>query len=207
MKISTSILNAKNREDAVLKLNESLTDYIHFDVMDGEFVNNKQFSIEELRKLLKLSTKKNDIHLMVNKPLEYIKAIQDLNIEYITIHVEVKEDIAEILDFIKSCNIKCGLAIDLDTDIKLIKPYLDKIDLVLIMSVKAGYGGQEFAPKVLTKLNELPTDIKVEIDGGIDNKTIFQVKNADIVVSGTYILKNIDANILELKNANNFKNY
>lgn len=203
MEISTSILNASNRREVILKLNESLTDYIHFDVMDGELVENTQFSIEELVELLKVSNKKNDVHLMVKKPLKYIEAIKDLNVEYITIHVEINENISEILDFIKVNNIKCGLAIDLDTDINLIRPYLHKIDLVLIMSVKAGYGGQEFEPKVLTKLNEIPTDVKIELDGGIDNKAISLIKSADIVVSGVYILKNIDKNILELKNANN----
>jgi ribulose-phosphate 3-epimerase len=203
MEISTSILNASNRREVILKLNESLTDYIHFDVMDGEFVENTQFQVEELVELLKVSNKKNDVHLMVKKPLKYIEAIKDLNVEYITIHAEINENISEILDFIKDNNIKCGLAIDLDTDINLIKPYLDKIDLVLIMSVKAGYGGQEFEPKVLTKLNEISPNVKIELDGGIDNKTISLIKNADIVVSGTYILKNIDKNILELKNANN----
>lgn len=203
MEISTSILNASNRRKVILKLNESLTDYIHFDVMDGEFVENTQFQVEELVELLKVSNKKNDVHLMVKKPLKYIEAIKDLNVEYITIHVEINENISEILDFIKDNNIKCGLAIDLDTDINLIKPYLDKIDLVLIMSVKAGYGGQEFEPKVLAKLNEIPNNVKKELDGGIDNKAISLIKSADIVVSGVYILKNIDKNILELKNANN----
>lgn len=203
MEISTSILNARNREKTILKLNKSKTDYIHFDVMDGEFVDNEQFEIDELIRLLKLSTKKNDVHLMVNDPLKYIEAIKKLNIEYITIHAEIKKDITKILEFIKSNNIKCGLAIDLNTDINLIKPYFDQIDLTLIMSVKAGYGGQKFESKVLSKLDEIPPNVKIELDGGIDNTNISLVKNADIVVSGTYILKNIDKNILELKESKN----
>lgn len=203
MKISTSILNAENREKTILELNNSLTDYIHFDVMDGEFVNNVQFSPEELVKLLKLSNKKNDVHLMVNNPLKYIELIKELKVDYITIHSEVKENISEILNYIKSLNIKCGLAVDLETDIEIVKPYLNQVDLLLIMTVKAGYGGQKFEEKTLEKIKNIPSNIKIELDGGIDEKTISLIKKADIIVSGTYILKNINENILSLKNANN----
>lgn len=203
MEISTSILNAEDRAKTINDLNNSLTDYIHFDVMDGEFVQNKQFSVEELINLLKLSKKKNDVHLMVKHPLEYIEAIKDLSIDYITIHSEIEEDINNLLNYIKRNEIKCGLAVDLETDIDVIKPYFDQIDLVLLMTVKAGYGGQKFEEKVLEKIKEIPTNIKIEFDGGIDDKTILLVNRADIVVSGTYILKNINENILKLKESNN----
>lgn len=203
MEISTSILNAEDRAKTINDLNNSLTDYIHFDVMDGEFVQNKQFSVDELVNLLKLSKKKNDVHLMVKHPLEYIEAIKDLSIDYITIHSEIEEDINNLLNYIKRNEIKCGLAVDLETDIDVIKPYFDQIDLVLLMTVKAGYGGQKFEEKVLEKIKEIPTNIKIEFDGGIDDKTILLVNRADIVVSGTYILKNINENILKLKESNN----
>lgn len=203
MEISTSILNAEDRAKTINDLNNSLTDYIHFDVMDGEFVQNKQFSVDELVNLLKLSKKKNDVHLMVKHPLKYIEAIKDLSIDYITIHSEIEEDINNLLNYIKRNEIKCGLAVDLETDIDVIKPYFDQIDLVLLMTVKAGYGGQKFEEKVLEKIKEIPTNIKIEFDGGIDDKTILLVNRADIVVSGTYILKNINENILKLKKSNN----
>lgn len=203
MEISTSILNAEDRAKTINDLNNSLTDYIHFDVMDGEFVQNKQFSVDELVNLLKLSKKKNDVHLMVKHPLEYIEAIKDLSIDYITIHSEIEEDINNLLNYIKRNEIKCGLAVDLETDIDVIKPYFNQIDLVLLMTVKAGYGGQKFEEKVLEKIKEIPTNIKIEFDGGIDDKTILLVNRADIVVSGTYILKNINENILKLKESNN----
>ncbi len=203
MEISTSILNAEDRAKTINDLNNSLTDYIHFDVMDGEFVQNKQFSVDELVNLLKLSKKKNDVHLMVKHPLEYIEAIKDLSIDYITIHSEIEEDINNLLNYIKRNEIKCGLAVDLETDIDVIKPYFDQIDLVLLMTVKAGYGGQKFEEKVLEKIKEIPANIKIEFDGGIDDKTILLVNRADIVVSGTYILKNINENILKLKESNN----
>lgn len=198
MEISTSILNALDREKTILELNASKTDYIHFDVMDGIFVSNEQFKVEELIKLLKLSTKKNDVHLMVQEPLKYIEKIKDLNIDYITVHVEIN-NIEETLKVIKKNNIKCGLAVDLNTDINLVKPYLNLIDLVLIMSVKAGYGGQKFDPKVLTKISNIPSNIKVEVDGGIDAETILLLNNIDIAVSGTYVLENISENIEKLK--------
>lgn len=199
MEISTSILSAEDRKETILKLNKSATDYIHFDVMDGEFVLNKQFSIPELKELLEASKKKNDVHLMVKDPLKYVEAIKDLNVEYITIHAEIGANLENVLSLIKANNIKCGLALDLNSDISLIKPYLNLLDLVLIMTVKAGYGGQEFKEEALEKIKELPENIKIEIDGGINEESIKLIPRADIIVSGTFVLQNIAENILALK--------
>ncbi len=198
MEISTSILNAEDRVKTIMELNNSATDYIHFDVMDGIFVNNYQFPIAELVDLLKKSTKKNDVHLMINDPIPYIDAIKDLNVEYITIHIEIPQDIKKIINYIKKSNIKCGLAVDINTDIKEINKYIDEVDLILIMSVKAGYGGQVFNKKVLSKISAIPKKVKIEVDGGIDNTNISLI-DSDIVVSGSYILKNIKINIENLK--------
>ena len=202
MKVAVSILStkdAKERIEVVNKLNASTCDYIHFDVMDGEFVSKKSLCIPELVKLIKLSKKKNDVHLMVKNPLKYIEQIKNLNVDNITIHVEINEALTKILEYIKLNNIKAGLAIDLNTSIDTIKPYLKLLDRVLIMSVKAGSGGQEFNPQVLEKLKKIPSNIEVELDGGINENTIHLVSNVDIVVSGSYILKDIENNIEILK--------
>lgn len=198
MQVAVSIFNLKTpkeRVDVINKLNSSSADFIHFDVADGKFVPTKYLCIPELVKLIKLSTKKNDIHLMVEDPIKYIDQIKKLNIDTITIHVEINKALKNILETIRKNNIKVGLAIDLDTNIDTIKPYLKMIDRVLIMSVKAGKGGQEFQPKIVEKLKRLPGNIEVEVDGGINDKTIAYVKDVDIVVSGTYALRdtrNID---------------
>lgn len=200
MEIAASFLSVKNKRiEIVNKLNDSNVDYIHFDVMDGKFVKEKNLCIPELVKLLKLSKKKNDVHLMVNNPIKYISQIKNLDINQIIVHVEIGESIFDIINYIKKCNIKVGLAVDLNTDINFIKPYLDKIDTILLMSVKAGYGAQDFNPIVLEKLNEIPSNIKIEIDGGINDTTIKYVKDADIIVSGSYLMKDIENNLIKLK--------
>lgn len=202
MEIATSILSAKNaleRTRIVKELNNSDTDYIHFDVMDGKFVSKKHLCIPELVRLIKLSTKKNDVHLMVEDPLKYIKQIKNLNVSNITIHVEINQALRGIIDYIKESNINVGLALDLDTNVDYIKPYLNKIDLVLIMTVKAGKGGQVFQTKALEKIKKIPSNIKIEIDGGVNDKTVEYVKKADIIVSGSYILSDIENNIKNLR--------
>lgn len=201
MKVAVSIFSiktAKERIDIIKKLNNSDADYIHFDVTDGKFVPSKYLCIPELVKLLKLSTKKNDVHLMVEDPIKYIEQIKNLNIDTITIHSEINQALIRIIETIKKNNIKVGLAIDLDTSIDAIKPYTKMIDRVLIMSVKAGKGGQEFQSKILEKIKKIPSNLEVEIDGGINDETINYVKDVDIVVSGTYVLKDIN-NIKILK--------
>ena len=205
MEVATSILSAKNakeRVEVVKKLNDSDTDYIHFDVADGVFVPNKSLCIPELVKLIKLSKKKNDVHLMVADPMKYIEQLKKLNVDCITIHVEINKALKEIIENIKKSNIKVGLAIDLNTNVDFIKPYLKMIDRVLIMTVKAGKGGQEFQVQALDKIKSLPKNIELEFDGGINNETINYVRFADIVVSGTYVLKNIEENLKILKSEN-----
>lgn len=202
MEIGTSFLTVQKKErvNIINELNNSNTDYIHFDVMDGKFVKEKNLCIPELVKLLKLSKKKNDIHLMVDDPIKYIEQIKSFNVYQIIIHVEVNKSIINIIDLIKKNNIKVGLAVDLNTNIDYIKPYLNKVDTILLMSVKAGYGNQEFNMSVLDKAKKIPSNVKIEIDGGINNETIKYVKNADIIVSGSYIMQDIEKNINILKN-------
>ena len=142
MKISTSILNAKNKIESIVKLNTTNTDYIHVDVMDGKFVKDTQFNkINEISSLNIISKYPLDIHLMVENPIKYIEQLQDMNIEYITFHIEVEKNINKIISLIKELNYKVGIAINPNTDINKVKPYLDKIDMILIMSVEPGRSG------------------------------------------------------------------
>lgn len=202
MKIATSILNANDRVKVINELNNSLTDYIHFDVMDGNFVSDYQLPVPELRNLIQISKKKNDVHLMVEHPLAYIDAIKDLPIEQIAVHVEIEDNLKEIFTLLKENNIKCSLAVDLDTDIKKVTPYLPFVDTILIMTVKAGKGGQVFSPSALEKMSFIPDNINIELDGGINNLTVKKLNGSrfpDILVSGSYILKDIENNIKVLK--------
>ena len=155
MRLSVSILNSIDRINMIKTLNNSKISYIHIDVMDNKFVPNYQFPIEEINKLIPLSTKKIDIHLMVKDPLTYINKINNSNIEYITIHYEINDNIDNILQAIKNKGYKVGLAIKPKTKIDEVKEYLNKIDMLLIMSVEPGYGGQSFIPNTINKINEL----------------------------------------------------
>lgn len=206
IKISTSILSSNNRVDSIKKLNDTNCNYIHIDVMDNKFVPNYQFPIEEINKIIPLSTKKIDIHLMVEDPLTYINKINNSNIEYITIHYEINDNIDNILQTIKNKGYKVGLAIKPKTKIDEVKEYLNKIDMLLIMSVEPGFGGQSFIPNTINKINELKQlnkDLTVEVDGGINDKTIKQIYDiSDIAVVGSYIINQIDCN----KAINNLKN-
>ena len=204
IKVSTSILTCNNRIQATEELNKTNTDYIHIDYMDGIFVDNKEFTIEEIKTLSKISTKKLDIHIMAENPEPIIQELKDLNIEYITIHYEINKPLDKIINLIHNQGYKCGISIKPKTDPKNIIEYLEKIDLVLIMSVEPGKGGQKFIPDVLNKIKELKqNNLIIEIDGGINDTNIEELKNiVDIAVVGSYITNSSDYN----KQINNLKN-
>lgn len=192
MELSVSILNAKDKKQMIIMLNNTDISYIHLDVMDGKFVEKKFLLPEEIIELSKISEKKLDVHLMVDNPVEYIETIKDLsNIEYITIHLEIDKDIKSILSTIKSYGYKTGLSIKPDTDIRTLLPYIDDLDLILLMTVEPGLGGQSFIKSSISRLVELKKLInnktKLEVDGGINDETIKDVSEADIVVVGSYI--------------------
>ena len=206
IKISTSILASNNRLESIKKLNNTNTDYIHIDAMDGIFVPNTQLKIDEINNLEKISTKPLDVHLMTTNPETYIDNLKNKNIEYITIHIEINKNINNLINKIKSYGYKVGLSIKPNTNINTIIPYLNKIDLVLIMSVEPGFGGQKFIPSTLNKakqLKELNKNIIIEMDGGINDTNINKIKEyIDIAVVGSYITNNIDYN----QAINNLKN-
>ena len=201
MKVSVSILGLDDRKKAISLLNNTNCDYIHIDVMDGSFVPNKQFTTEEINNLEIISKKKFDVHLMVDNPREYIENLDISNIEYIIVHSEIDKDINELLDLIKSYNVKCGLSIKPNTDISILTPYLNKLDLILVMSVEPGFSGQEFISNSLDKVSKLKQiiknnnlDIVMAIDGGINGSNASLVKKSgiDMVVSGSYVTNSLD---------------
>lgn len=201
MKVSVSILGLDDRKKAISLLNNTNCDYIHIDVMDGSFVPNKQFTTEEINNLGIISKKKFDVHLMVDNPREYIENLDISNIEYIIVHSEIAKDINELLDLIKSYNIKCGLSIKPNTDISILTPYLNKLDLILVMSVEPGFSGQEFISNSLDRVSKLKQiiknnnlDIVMAIDGGINGSNASLVKKSgiDMVVSGSYVTNSLD---------------
>lgn len=191
MKVSTSILSCKNFDKVVDMLTFTNTDYIHLDFIDNTYVKGIKIPFRKIKRLK--SYKRYDAHLMTSKVKKWIKKFATLNCEYITFHIEVTKDVDKYLDLIHSFNIKAGLAISPDTDIKLLEPYLDKVDLILVMSVYPGYGGQAFIPETEERLKEVKKlvnkrNITISVDGGINDETIDKVKKSvDMVVSGSYI--------------------
>lgn len=201
IKISTSILSIK---DDILKkiklLNNTDTDFIHYDIMDGKFVSNISFSFTEIEKINKYVTKPLDVHLMVENPTNYIEYYKTLKPNYITIHYEINNYI-KYIEYIKSLNIKVGLSIKPQTKIEDIFNILDRLDLVLIMSVEPGIGGQEFIDTTIDKINKLNKYIQtnklktlIEVDGGINDITSKKCikAGANILVSGSYITNSND---------------
>ena len=210
MEISVSILNSEDRIKDTKILNNTSCDYIHIDVMDGKFVPDKQFSIDEIKNIINVSNKKIDVHLMVEDPIVYIKELVNYDIDFITIHYEIDKDINKLIDIIKKYNIGVGLSIKPNTNISVLVDYLDKIDLILVMSVEPGYGGQSFIMSSIDKVKELKTiinnknlDIKIEIDGGVKDTNIDEIKEVgvDISVVGSFITEslNFEDSIRKLK--------
>ena len=195
MKVSVSVLSAYDRLIyAIKKVNESSADFLHLDVMDGMFVANKKFPIEVVKDVISISKKPLDVHLMVDS-LKTVKEYALLKPEYLTFHVEILEDY-EIIDYVKSLGVKVGLAINPETKIDKLIPYLDDIDLVLFMSVEPGLGGQPFKEEVVEKVKTLkkiaPKDLIISIDGGVNDKNVSLCRYAgcDMVVSGSFITNN-----------------
>lgn len=204
--VSGSFLSNNDKFYEINRLNNSNVDYIHFDVMDGKFVDNKNITISEFPKLIDNVKKKIDIHFMVSNPDKYIEKICYYNIEYITIHYEIK-NLEDYIDKIKNYGFKVGIAIKPETDIEKIYYLLDKVNLVLIMSVEPGKSGQKFID-VSDKINKLKQEIinrklnvKISVDGGINEEVLTYVKEADILVSSSFILSDLDKNVDILKNS------
>jgi ribulose-phosphate 3-epimerase len=195
MKLSVSILSIKDDiKKNINIIDNSNVDFIHLDIMDSIFVANKTWDFNYIFELVKDVHKPLDVHLMVSDVISYIDDYKKLNPIYITFHLEAVNNHLEIIDYIKKHNIKVGMSIKPNTPISLIKPYLKYLDLVLIMSVEPGMGGQLFLDNATNKIDELK-DLResnnynyvIEVDGGINDKTVEKCINANIVVVGSYI--------------------
>ncbi len=209
MKVSVSILsNSIKPVDIVKKLDNTKADYIHIDIMDGKYVENKTWTVSEIKKITSCSKLPLDVHLMVENPSKYIEEFALLNTNYIAFHYEAVKDIDKMINEIKKYGLKVGIAINPETSEEVVFPYLSRIDEVLIMSVHPGKSGQSFIESTLDKIERLKNEILrqnvktiISVDGGINDETgkLCLQKGIDMLVSASYIHKDIVNNINTLK--------
>jgi ribulose-phosphate 3-epimerase len=206
IQISPSILSADFSQlgNEIKRLEEGGADLIHVDVMDGHFVPNLTIGPPVIKALKKNCSIKFDVHLMISPVHKYIDDYADAGADIITIHPEATDDLSASIKKIKDLGKKVGVSLNPETKVGIIKDHLDQIDLVLIMSVNPGFGGQKFMPEVLDKIKELKNiqkeqniDFDIEIDGGInfENSKIAIEAGANILVSGTTIFKSNNGDI------------
>ena len=216
IKISPSILSANFSElgNEIKRLEQGGADMIHVDVMDGHFVPNLTIGPPVIKNLREITKLPFDVHLMIDPVHKYIKNYADAGADIITIHPEATENLSESIDHIKSFKKKVGVSLNPNTELNLVLDYLDKIDLILIMSVYPGFGGQKFMPEIIKKIKDLNNikkdknlNFDIEVDGGINFSNAKKVLDAgaNILVSGTTIFKenngDIEKNIKTLRTA------
>tara|TARA_B100001758_G_scaffold214676_1_gene199890 strand:+ start:301 stop:960 length:660 start_codon:yes stop_codon:yes gene_type:complete len=216
IKISPSILSANFSElgNEIKRLEQGGADMIHVDVMDGHFVPNLTIGPPVIKNLREITKLPFDVHLMIDPVHKYIKDYADAGADIITIHPEATENLSESINHIKSFKKKVGVSLNPNTELNLVLDYLDKIDLILIMSVYPGFGGQKFMPEIIKKIKDLDNikkdknlNFDIEVDGGINFLNAKKVLDAgaNILVSGTTIFKenngDIEKNIKTLRTA------
>ena len=198
--LSPSILAAdfKILGQEMKKTEENGARYIHFDVMDGIFVPSISFGMPVMASIRNATEQIIDAHLMVTEPIRYVEAFQQSGADLLTVHLEACEDVKATLDKIHACGMKTGLAIKPETPVEELIPYLEETDMILVMSVHPGFGGQKFIPETLDKirkvrrmLTERNLDTDIEIDGGIYMGNIREVLDAgaNVIVAGSAVFK------------------
>ena len=200
VKISASILNSELSAlgKEVKRISENGIEYVHYDVMDGEFVENITYGSGIQKSLLPYTDAKFDTHLMVRNPLRQVPLFAEAGSEIITFHVESDCEPSEVIDKIHSFGIKAGVAVKPNTPAEAVFPFLEKADMILVMTVEPGYGGQGFIPEMTEKIRKIREkcdligkDMDIQVDGGINSETAVLVKNAgaNILVAGTFLFK------------------
>lgn len=203
MKVAPSILSADfgKMADAVQNVKDWGADWVHCDVMDGVYVPNITFGMPMVKALRKYTDMVLDVHLMITKPEKYVCQFCDVGADLVTFHPEASDDVQGALDLIKSKGKKCGLVINADQPFDIVDGYLDQIDLLLIMTVQAGFGGQGFKEDCVEKARmgarlraQYGYKYEIEIDGGVSPKNIELLKDAgaDVVVAGNSVFKSED---------------
>ena len=198
--LSPSILAAdfKVLGQEMKKTEENGAAYIHFDVMDGMFVPSISFGMPVLASINDATEQFMDAHLMVQEPIRYVEAFQKAGADYVTVHLEACEDVKTTLDKIHVCGMKAGLAVNPETDVKELVPYLEDVEMILIMSVYPGFGGQKFIPESLDKiravramLNEKNLKTDIQVDGGIYVENVREVLDAgaNVIVAGSAVFR------------------
>lgn len=203
IKIAPSILSGDfaNMGDTVKKVNEWGADYVHVDVMDGSFVKNLTFGMPMVKAIKKYSSIPLDVHLMIVNPENYVEEFVNCGANIVSFHPNATERIGETIDKIHYLGAKAGLAINPDIPVSQIAPYIDKLDMVVIMGVYAGFGGQKYIKEVDEKIKEVSAliiksgrDIELEVDGGVteENASAIARLGANVLVGGSSVFKSTD---------------
>ena len=198
--LAPSILAAdfKNLGQEMKKTEENGARYLHFDVMDGMFVPSISFGMPVLASIKDGTSQTMDVHLMVQEPIRYVEAFQKAGADILTVHLEACEDVKATIDKIRECGMKVGLSICPETEAEALKPYLKEVDMILVMSVHPGFGGQKFIPESLEKIRkvremieEQGLSVDVEVDGGIYLTNVREVLDAgvNVVVAGSAVFE------------------